>query len=273
MILVVEDDPTLLAVICEDLEDQGYEPFGAPGPAAALKAAEARRFELMITDVRMDQMDGIECLKRLRAMQPLVKCIVITGYADADVPLRAVQAQADDYLHKPFTLREFRSVVQRVLGVDKERAYYAGLFDAVRTGLKRLTETESSDEVLKQARDRAFQSFFVAIRSGLLGQNPAQKIWERLEQLELKRARGEDLAELAENYLGIIEMLGTLGQAKTGAGPSDEIFSRFFRRLKGGTLSNEQVKMAALVRQLPPEAANSQLARLRDQMWGLGDTP
>lgn len=269
MILVVEDDPTLLAVICEDLEDQGYEAQGVSGPAAALQAAQSRRFDLMITDVRMDQMDGIECLKRLRALQPLVKCIVITGYADAEVPLRAVQAQADDYLHKPFTLREFRTVIQRVLGVDKERAYYAGLFDAVRTGLKRLTEGGSPHgEVLNQARDRAFQSFFVAVRSGLLGQTPAQRIWERLESLELKRARSEDLETLAESYLGVIEMLTTMGQGKTGSGPSDQLFSRFFRRVKSGGLSNEQVKMAALVRQLPPEASGSQLGKLRNDMWG-----
>lgn len=269
MILVVEDDPTLLAVLSEDLEDQGFEVFAASGPQMALKAAEGTRFELMITDVRMAGMDGIQCLEKLRSMQPLVKCIVITGWADADVPGRAVKAQAEDYLHKPFTLREFRAVIQRVLGVDKERAYYTGLFEAVRSGLKRLTEAGSGpDEVLTQARDRAFQSFFVAVRSGLVGQSPAQRIWERLEQLELRRARSENLDDLAESYLSIIEMLTTLGQSNSGTGPSDETFSRFFRRVKGGDLSNEQVKMAALIRQLPPEASTSQVAKLKDTLWG-----
>ncbi|MEW6284266.1 MAG: response regulator [Candidatus Eremiobacterota bacterium] len=277
VILVLEDDATLRAVLTEELEDEGFEVHAAGSPSAAMLVAEKHRLDMMVTDVRMDEMDGIQCLSRIKTLQPQMRSIVITGYADTDAPGRAIQAMADDYVHKPFTLREFRAAIQRVLGTEKERAYYAGLFQVVHSGLRRLAEmaedAQAGREVLDQSRDRAFQSFFVAVRSGLVTLTQAQRLWERLEQLEVERTRAgpEGWSALAEGYQAVIDFLATLGQPGGGseAGASNQVFSRFFRRVRSGELSNEQLKLAALLRRTAPEPNEpSQVTGLRDKIWG-----
>lgn len=115
-ILVVEDDPLMLGALEILLMDEGYEVVtAASGMEAIQKTRDQGPFDLVVCDVRMAEMDGIETLSHLKQQQPDTRSIVITGYASPDVPIQAIKLGVDDYLMKPFDDRQFVQSVKRSL--------------------------------------------------------------------------------------------------------------------------------------------------------------
>ncbi len=95
------------------LEDEGYAVSTASSGMEAVQRAAERTFDLVISDVRMAGMDGIQTLTQLRERCPSTRAILITGYATPDIPVRAIKMGVDDYLVKPFDDREFLKSVRR----------------------------------------------------------------------------------------------------------------------------------------------------------------
>jgi DNA-binding response OmpR family regulator len=114
-ILLLEDNPVLLTAMCEALEDQGYEVVGVGSSREALDLARAQAFDLVVTDIRMEGMDGLEALERMKEMQPKIHSMVVTGYSSEADSLRAIRLGAEDYLQKPFSLADFTQRVGRLL--------------------------------------------------------------------------------------------------------------------------------------------------------------
>ena len=120
-ILVVEDDDSFREDLIAALESEGYQVTGCANGARALELATQEPFDLVISDVRMAGIDGLETLERFQSQQPSVATLVITGYtAEAD-SIRAVRLGVGDYLKKPFRLDEFLSAVERLLRRHRER--------------------------------------------------------------------------------------------------------------------------------------------------------
>lgn len=282
-ILVLEDDPNMRELLVETLEDEGHEVQGAASATEALNLARERRFDLVVADVRMAGMDGIDCLGTLKQRWPELKSVVITGYANDDAPFRAISIEVDDYIFKPFELRAFQRVVRRVLTAGQERAGYAEVLAGVMAGARKLVRR--AGEVLAGAalhgleadRDRLFQQFFVAIRSGVLGVGSALKVWDQLEIVEQDREKARepgavDLQNLRENYRFLCDLVVGLGRAGRNepSGPREpgriprETFAELYSRLKQGELSVEQLKMAPLLRTVEPETL-----RASARMWSL----
>lgn len=291
-ILIVEDDPTLRDILVTTLEDYDqYLVYGAASPSEALALARENIFDLVVTDVRMDEMDGIQCLQQMRHIQPDLRSIVITGYASDDAPGRAIRVEAEDYLFKPFGIAQFLTAVERVLEVEKEKTFYDQILGAVNHSIRviaRLAGTAISQAELaslERLRDRAFQSYYVAIRSGMLVQGDALGTWDRLEQLEADREllkspgfHGKERQALADGYRHLVELMAALSRAglrtQTTSRKPNQVappdFYRFYRRIKSGELSVEQVKLAPFLRVLPAEsrAANPELEELYEKAWG-----
>ncbi|MEW6277085.1 MAG: HD domain-containing phosphohydrolase [Candidatus Eremiobacterota bacterium] len=114
-ILVVEDDPLMLAALEILLTDEGYDVTTASSGLEAIQMAKETSYDLVVCDVRMAEMDGIETISNLKREQPDTRSIVITGYASPDVPIRAIKMGVDDYLMKPFDDRQFVQSVKRSL--------------------------------------------------------------------------------------------------------------------------------------------------------------
>ncbi len=116
-ILIIEDDPLVLETLRGVLSAGGYEVEMASSGLEAISKARESDYALIITDVRMPGMDGIEALGKLAAYQPQARKLVITGYAEYDAPVRAIQITVDDYLMKPFgadvLLRSVRNALSR----------------------------------------------------------------------------------------------------------------------------------------------------------------
>lgn len=127
-ILVVEDDPLMLSALEILLEDEGYDVTTASSGMEAIEKAKGENFDLVVSDVRMAEMDGIETLSNVKQQQPDARSIVITGYASPDIPVQAIKLGVDDYIMKPFDDRQFVASVKRCLESFRlQKAYATGL--------------------------------------------------------------------------------------------------------------------------------------------------
>jgi Response regulator containing CheY-like receiver, AAA-type ATPase, and DNA-binding domains len=101
-ILVVEDDLQLRDALCLTLECAGHHVMGAADGPAALHLLEREAFNLVVSDLRMQPMDGIELLKAIRGSEPHLPVLLMTAFGDVDKAVSAMRAGACDFLLKPF---------------------------------------------------------------------------------------------------------------------------------------------------------------------------
>ena len=113
-ILVVEDDEYVLGSIKSVLDDEGYRVSTASNGLEALSFYRKEPFDLIISDLKMPQMDGFELLKQLKLEYPEVFLIMMTAYGSVRTAVEAMKIGAYDYLTKPVSAEEMRLVVQRV---------------------------------------------------------------------------------------------------------------------------------------------------------------
>ncbi len=101
-VLVVEDDLQLRDALCLTLECAGHRVIGAADGPAALRLLEREAFNLVVSDLRMQPMDGIELLKAIRTNSPHLPVLLMTAFGDVDKAVSAMRAGACDFLLKPF---------------------------------------------------------------------------------------------------------------------------------------------------------------------------
>ncbi len=115
VILVVEDDTLMSDSISRVLSKEGYEVLVAATGAKAKKVIEDRVIHLIILDIKLPDMNGVDLLSFARDVEPDVPVIVMTAYSDVRVAVDAMKAGANDYLQKPFELDELKVLVSRAL--------------------------------------------------------------------------------------------------------------------------------------------------------------
>ncbi|WP_242337374.1 sigma-54 dependent transcriptional regulator [Anaeromyxobacter sp. SG66] len=114
-ILVVDDEPKLGKLVAEMLELDGHELERATSGRDALVRLAASRFDLVVTDLRMPDVDGLAVLRAARALPQPPDVIVMTAYASAESAVEAMKAGAVDYVTKPFSMDELRLRVRRLV--------------------------------------------------------------------------------------------------------------------------------------------------------------
>jgi DNA-binding NtrC family response regulator len=114
-ILVVDDDPSLRRVLQVQLEQEGYKVAAAASGQQTLSILQVRSFDLVITDLKMPGMSGLELLKHARSQYPQTPIIVLTAFGTVDTAVEAMKAGAYDYLTKPVHPDEMSLVVRRAL--------------------------------------------------------------------------------------------------------------------------------------------------------------
>ncbi|XHM63936.1 response regulator [Streptomyces nigra] len=113
-VLVVDDDPTVAEIVSGYLDRAGYVVDRAGDGPAALAAAAARRPDLVVLDLMLPGMDGLEVCRRMRGQGP-VPVIMLTARGDEDDRILGLEVGADDYVTKPFSPRELVLRVESVL--------------------------------------------------------------------------------------------------------------------------------------------------------------
>ncbi|MCC6879782.1 MAG: sigma-54-dependent Fis family transcriptional regulator [Rhodocyclaceae bacterium] len=112
-ILVVEDDLQLRDAVCLTLECAGHHVLGAADGPAALHLLERQAFNLVVSDLRMQPMDGIELLRAIRGREPHLPVLLMTAFGDVDKAVSAMRAGACDFLLKPFEPKVLLEHVER----------------------------------------------------------------------------------------------------------------------------------------------------------------
>jgi signal transduction histidine kinase len=120
-LLIVDDEGAQMRALCQTLGVEGYVTQGYDSPRAALQALRPGAHDLLLTDLMMPEMDGIELISAVRAVDPAVGAIVMTGHGTIDTAVHAMQAGALDYITKPFRLNVVLPVIARALDLQRLR--------------------------------------------------------------------------------------------------------------------------------------------------------
>jgi len=118
-ILIADDDPTILSLLNKILLSKGYEVQLAEHGGVAEKLLKNEKFDLLISDIKMAPVDGMQLLRNTRDMRPHVGVIMLTAYATVATAVEAMKEGAFDYIPKPFKIDELLETVKRALDYQK----------------------------------------------------------------------------------------------------------------------------------------------------------
>jgi two-component system NtrC family response regulator len=121
-ILAIDDDDSLRRVVEYNLAEEGYRVITAADGRSGLEAYQRQPVDVVLTDIRMPGMEGIELLARLKAMQPELPVIMLTAFGTIDSAVEAMRLGAFDYLTKPFSRDQLRASVRKALEVAELRS-------------------------------------------------------------------------------------------------------------------------------------------------------
>src|ERR1043166_9267297 len=128
-ILIVEDEPAMVAGLRDNFENEGYDVISAEDGVAGLDRALADNPDLVVLDVMMPRMSGLDVCKQLKAKRPSVTIIMLTARGKEIDKVVGLELGADDYVTKPFSIRELlarvKAVLRRAKTVPKEQERYS----------------------------------------------------------------------------------------------------------------------------------------------------
>ncbi len=154
-ILIVEDNETLRLGMKATLEAAGFEVHDAADGVRALELLEAHEVGIVITDLKMSPVDGMEVLRQSKARRPGVEVLIVTGYGTVESAVEAMKAGAADYMTKPFSPDALELKVRRLAEVLEERG--------------RRERAEEQAAYLREVVERKFQV------DEIVGSSPAMK--------------------------------------------------------------------------------------------------
>ena len=114
-ILIVDDNPNMSSLLSEMLEVFDYESTIASDGIQALEKLEADKFAMVITDMRMPRMSGLELLQKVKETHPKIKVVLISGYSSGEVESQAQDLKADGFIGKPLMVADIEKVLSDLL--------------------------------------------------------------------------------------------------------------------------------------------------------------
>src|SRR5471030_98603 len=112
-LLIIDDESNHAEVVAESLERVGYQCVVATSGSAGAKMIEQEEPDVILTDLKMDGVDGLAILRKARQELPDTEVVVITGHGDVQTAVEAMKAGATNYLQKPVNLAELRAMVDK----------------------------------------------------------------------------------------------------------------------------------------------------------------
>ncbi len=250
-ILVVDDEPDLRTLYELTLLREGYRVDVAESVQHAWQQLQERGYDVLITDMRLPDGQGIELIRRLRAQQRSERCVVITAYGSAENAVESLKAGAFDYLTKPVDLKQFRSVIAAaVQDAQAARAPAAapGMAQAVGTpspppgGQAALQQLVGESVAMQQVRERILKVARSMAPVLICGESGTGKeLTARALHANSHRSGGPLVAvncgAIPESLLES-EFFGVRKGAYTGATHDRE---GYFQAARGGTLFLDEI--------------------------------
>jgi two-component system, NtrC family, response regulator HydG len=238
-ILVVDDAPDTLELLQRNLSSEGYQVFTASGVPEAIQLLRADSVDLVITDLKMPGISGLDLVRHVRENLRDTEVMMITGYPTIEGAVKAVKTGAEEYLTKPFTDEELFSAVRRSL--EKKRRRKAGQIqseDALHGSYGLIGESSAMARIFRDIAKAASTSA-TALISGESG--TGKELVARAIHYHSRRASdpfvpvncGAIPEELLES-----ELFGHLKGAFTGA---SETRAGFFQTADGGTIFLDEI--------------------------------
>jgi DNA-binding response OmpR family regulator len=198
-VLVVDDEATTRKAVTRALELSGYEAEGAASGEHALSLLDTKPYDLMLLDLRMPGMDGVEVLNRVQSTHPELLVIVFTAHATVESAIEAVRAGAVDYLLKPCSIRDIQAAVSRALEQRRERLRRRHLIQVMAEALAALQAEDARDRGMPVGREERF------VRSGPVSLDREKRLVV-VSAAGLVSASSLD-AELTENEAALLAFL------------------------------------------------------------------
>jgi len=247
-ILIVDDSVTTLEVLQRNLAAEGYQVFTAPGVAEAVEILEGTALDLVITDLKMPKVSGLDLVRHVRENFKDTEVMMITGYPSIEGAVNAIKTGAEEFLAKPFTDEELLSAVQRALDKLKlRRSGHTTPGHVVPTHKGFIGDSETMQDVSVAINKAASTSATVLIT----GESGTGK---ELAARAIHYGGGRSSAPFVPVNCGGIpeallesELFGHVKGAFTGA---DESRAGFFHAADGGTIFLDEVSDMSLAMQV-----------------------
>ncbi len=152
-ILVIDDDDQLRISFCKLLREENYSVMGAASGEAGVDMVKQQSLDLVILDMRLPGMDGMETFTQIKKMDPKLPVIIVTAYGTTETAIEATKMGAYDYVLKPFEIPEMLNLITQAID--------AGYFMKSPVALDALPDQQSGDAIIGQSR--SMQTVYKAI--------------------------------------------------------------------------------------------------------------
>ena len=245
-ILIVDDEATAVDNLAHVCRKQGYAVTTRTTGMGALEALEKGRFDVVLTDLRMEKVDGMAILQRAKELDPETAVVLITGYATLDSAVEAMKAGAFHYIAKPFRLDEVREVVRNALelvNLKRENRQLKAQLTGSQSGPSIITQDAIMQRLLETARQIAPTDTNVLIsgESGT-GKELLARYIHRYSDRREKTFQAVNCGALQEELLAN-ELFGHEKGAYTGAA---EARAGLIEAADGGTLFLDEIAEMSL---------------------------
>lgn len=120
-LLLVDDEERFRSTLVKRLSEKGFEPNDAPGGIEALQMIRKSEFDIVVLDIKMPEMDGIETLGQIKKISPDTEVILLTGHANVESAVEGMRLGAYDYLMKPCELEQLLEKISAAYAVKTQR--------------------------------------------------------------------------------------------------------------------------------------------------------
>ncbi len=160
-ILVVDDEKVIREILSDFLSVEGYVVRAVEDGALALKELERRSYNLVISDLKMPNMGGLELIERIMQQQIPVLTVIMTGFGTVETAIEAMKKGAYDYILKPFKVEEVVHIVQR--GLDRQRLQHENLRLKDALSIYRISEAIATSLAVEKVLDLVLDSTLDAV--------------------------------------------------------------------------------------------------------------
>jgi len=270
-ILVIDDDPEMGEACRQALEPHGFHVEVATDGGEGLRKLKEGNFDLVLLDVMMPDVHGMETLERLREYDPDIVCIIITGYATVDLAVQAIKKGAYDFIAKPFDTDTLLLAVNQ--GLEKRRcSLEAKRLRELEERARRLAWEKEELERLERVKSQftllvvhelrapvaAIQSYLKLILEGYVPPERQMEIIKRAEQ------RARDQLELISDLLDLARLRDPEVRFPTAPTDVAEPLREVVEMMRTKAEEKHQTLTVNIAPDLPPVIANTDHIR---QLW------